>query len=222
MLRLASAIVLVIGVTAAPVSAATITLLSGDGETWLGGAAIGGGMGTTVVIDAHPLWQAAGAGQWVSYADTGYAGAMLAPPNGISTVFTVSELFVAGAGSILNMKIWADDTARVLVDGLELIPANFSQGICAVGSIGCEPDEFGTIVNYMLATGGVHTISLEVFQVGTGLTTVSNPFGVLYEGEVTTVEDATAVPEPTTLALIGLGLVGVARRMRRTSPPHRS
>jgi hypothetical protein len=225
-LRLTSAIitVFVIGFAASPASAATITLLSGDGETWVGGAPIGGGAGTTVVVAAHPLWRPAGAAQWVSYADTGFAGSVLTPASGISTVFTVFESFVASAGSILNMKIWADDTARVLIDGVELIPANFSQSICAAGSIGCEPDEFGSIVDYLFATSGIHTVSLEVFQVGTGTNTSSNPFGLLYEGTVDIEDtvDLSRVPEPAALALFGLGLVFVARRIRRTSPARTS
>ena len=218
MLRLASAIVtvFVLGMTASPVSAATITLLSGGGEMWVGGAAIGGGAGTTVVIDPHPAWKTPGAAQWVSYADTGYDGALLTLPNGVNTVFTVSESFLAGAGSILNMKIWADDTARVLIDGVEIIPANFSQGTCAAGSIGCEPNEFGAI-DHVFGTGGAHTVAFEVFQVGTGLDTKSNPFGLLYDGTVDTVDDQRSAPEPGTMALFGLGLVAVARRMRRTS-----
>lgn len=215
MLRRASAIasLLILGLSVTPASAGPImTIVSGDGETWVGGAAIGGGSGVTVVVTPHPAWQPSGAASWVSYGSTGYGGALLAPPSGTNSVMTVFETFTAGAGSVLNMKIWADDTARVRVNGMELLAPNFTQDTCAGGSIGCQPHEFGSIVNYVFQTGGLQTIAFETFQVGTGTNTTSNPFGLLYEGTVET----TAVPEPATLALLGLGAAVVAIRRRRT------
>jgi hypothetical protein len=212
-----TAVVLVAFVSAAPVSAGPILpILSGDGETWIGNTPIGGGSGTTVIVDAHPAWQAPGLAQWVSYGDTGYGGATLAPPSGTTSIMTVYETFSAGAGSVLTMKIWADDTARVSLDGVEFLSPNFSQSTCANGSIGCEPHEFGAL-SFTLLTGGPHTIAMEIFQVGAGLTTTANPFAVLYEGTVDLAEDRVAVPEPMTMALLGLGAAAVAFRRRRST-----
>lgn len=215
-------VVLLLGVAVVtPASAGPIlNIVSGDGESWVGGAPIGGGSGTTVVINPHPAWQPAGDAQWVSYANTGYGGSQLAPPSGTNAIMTVTEQFNAGAGSVLNLKIWADDTARVRLNGIEMIAPNFSQGTCANGSIGCEPHEFG-LLSLVLLSGGLQTLQFDVFQVGTGQDTWSNPFGILYQGTVELSSHTEQVPEPATLALVGLGLFGAAtgarRRMRRES-----
>jgi len=207
---------MVLGLASAPAEAALIVpIVSGDGETWIGGTPIGGGGGTTVVVDPHPAWQPPGAALWVSYADTGYAGGLLAPPSGTTSIFTLFESFQAGAGSILNMRIWADDTARVRINGVEIIAPNFSQDTCAGGSIGCQPNEYGSIVDHIFQTSGLQTISLEVFQVGTGQTTTANPFGVLYEGTLE-IEEA---PEPGGMMLFGFALLGLARQLRRVWQP---
>jgi hypothetical protein len=200
---------------ATPASAGPIlSIVSGDGETWTGGTPIGGGSGTTVVVNPHPAWQAPGVAKWVSYANTGYGGSQLAPPSGTTEIMTVYETFFANPGSVLNLKIWADDTARVSLDGTTFLTPNFSQGTCANGSIGCEPGEYGTL-SFVLVTGGLHTIAMDVFQVGTGMDTWSNPFAVLYEGTVDLAEERQQVPEPLTLSLLGLGALGIAIRRRR-------
>lgn len=172
---------------------------------------------TTVAIDAHPQWQENGPegsdAVWVSYADTGYQGSDPTPDaSKESPVFILVEEFEIGSDSVLDFLIWADDTARVVLSGaggvIASIDPNFSQNICADGSIGCEEDEWGQLLANLSA--GTYQITMEIFQVGTGGTTTNNPFGVLYTGTVS------SVPEPGTLALLGLGLIGmgVARRRR--------
>jgi hypothetical protein len=201
-----------------PASASAI--ISGAGDSWTGGAAIGGGSGGAVAITPHSAWQTnnpGGSGAvWISYANTGVGGSILAPqagsaanPLGTAVIMTVTETFTAGIGAILAMQVWADDTARVLIDGIELIAGNFSQGTCAAGSIGCEPNEFG-LINYTFTTDGTHTLAFEVFQVGNGTNPSDNPFGLLYAGTLTA-----AVPEPGTLALFGAGLAGLGWLRRR-------
>ena len=69
---------------------------------------------------------------------------------------------------------------------------NFSQGTCAIGAIGCQPGEQG-LIQYTFATSGLHTIDIDIYQIGGG------PFGVLYSGHV---------PEPGTLALLAFGALG--------------
>lgn len=206
---LASAAALTVGLSAAPASAATILpIISGGGETWVGGAPIGGGSGSAVVVDPHPAWQAPGTAQWISYGDTGYGGTLFAPYAGTTALATFSEEFHADAGSVLNLRIWADDTTRVRINGIEVVSPNFSQGTCAAGPPGCEPQEFAEILNFVFLTGGLQTVEFDLFQVGTGTNTTENPLGLLYQGTLT------SVPEPASLLLLGLGFVALGRRLR--------
>ncbi|MGD2053137.1 MAG: PEP-CTERM sorting domain-containing protein [Gammaproteobacteria bacterium] len=193
--------------------ALAIPVISGDGtETCVSGTPLGGASCAITLIDDHNLWKQNGdvdlnGAVWISYANTGVGGDTLAPLAGTTTIFTVIETFEANVGDMLNLDVWADDTAGVSIDSISLFSPNFTQNICANGSIGCEPDEFGNI-SYTFNTSGTHSLSFDVYQVGTGTNPDVNPFGLLYSGTLTT------VPEPSVLALLGLGLfgLGLARR----------
>jgi len=154
------------------------------------------------------VWQPNGAGVWVSFAQTGIGGA--SPANSIlAPVATFTEILnVLSGSSILNLSVWADDTARVLVDGVELIPAggtapNFIvDDHCAAGPLGCEAGEQGEFVSQVLAAG-LHSLTIEVFQVA------GQQFGLLYEG------DLTPTPEPASILLLGSALAAVGMASRR-------
>ena len=217
-------VILAVGLGMAGAAFAT-PINSQIGLNWTGGAAIGGGSGTTVAITPHPAWQGnnpfGSPAVWISYADTGYGGGVLAPPNGSATnldgthvIMTVTESFAADAGYSLHLTVWADDTARVLIDGNQVFVPNFTQNICANGQIGCTPAN-GGVIDYIFLTGGQHTLALEVFQVGSVNNTVSNPFGLLFTGEVT--EGVAAVPEPSAWLLLVSGLAGMILWKKRTA-----
>lgn len=184
-----------------------LPLLSGDGtETCSKGLLLGGGACTVHTITPHPLWQpahpAGSQAVWIAYDDTGYGGTTLAPWDFTNPLMTITETWLASTGSTLHLDVWADDTARIRIDGTEVIAPNFSQNICADGVIGCEPGEQGTLV-YTFTSPGSHTVAFEVFQIGTGTTTTANPFGLLYVGEVS------GVPEPSTYLLFATGLASI-------------
>ena len=209
-----------LAMAAGAANAAPISIVSGAGDSCSFGAGSGmAGACTTQTVTPHPAWQNQAAapygGAWVSYADTGVGGSVLAPRNGSATnpdgkqaMFSVTESF-SGAGA-LDFWVWADDTVDLYLDGVLLIAANFTDATCANGPVGCEPSEYYRI-NTVLGAGD-HEIEIVTYQFGTGTDTNSNPFGLLYSGQFTPAE----VPEPATRALFGAGLLGlgVARRRR--------
>jgi hypothetical protein len=152
---------------------------------------------------------------WISYADTGYGGATLAPfaQNNTLPVMTVTESFWAGTGSQLTVKAWADDTAIVSLwrgswSTVLIGHGSWSNNVCEDVLISCTPTGAGT-VDYTFLADGDYELRFDTYQIGTALDTYSNPFGLLYEGELT------VVPEPGSLSLLGLGLASMARAVRR-------
>jgi len=171
--------------------ALAMPIVSGDGNETCNGAAC-------VAVQPHPAWQVPGAGQWISYADTSYGGTVLAPPG---SMWTATETFTIEYRSWLDFTAWADDTAQVFLNGIALNVPNMTQGTCAIGPLGCEPREGEAFA--MEVAAGTHELKFEVRQTGVGRDTISNPSGLMYEGEVN------AIPLPASAMLLLGGLVGL-------------
>lgn len=167
-------------------------------------------------ITPHNAWQSNNPGGtnavWVSYANTGIGGDTLAPTSQNDWIMKVTETFNVGAGggSIL-LQIWADDTAGVYLDGALKASPVFGQDVCADGPIGCEPDEFYALSEGLAA--GNHTLEIYTYQVGTGTTVNSNPFGLIYAGDVSGLVP-NEVPVPAALGLFLVGAFGLMGRRR--------
>jgi len=170
---------------------------------------------TTVAITPHSSWQAnhpVNPGDpndtsaiWVSYAHTGVGpDSDFQPYEGTNPVVSVFEYFTSGPGT-LTLNVWSDDTADVILDGTYLFVAQFTQSTCSGQPIGCLPDDAG-IINMPISAGS-HTLEFVMYQVGTGTTNDSNPFGLLFTGTVT--------PEPSAMLLLGSGLLGLIGTLRR-------
>ena len=203
-------------------SAMAAPIISGDGEKWSSvletvcGQSIFSCNGTTVGVNRHPAWknptETDPQAQWVSYAKTGYQDAVMAPqagtpsnPTGHTPIMEIVETFTGVAGSKLFVRFWADDTLEVFFNDKLMKAAEFGQATCANQAIGCEPNEFWDL--NATTTGGLDTLRLVAYQVGSGDNTTDNPFGVLYSG---------SVPEPMTMSLLAAGLAGFgARRWRQ-------
>lgn len=205
-----------------PSHAGYIDIVSGAGKECIYESGSGlSGTCTTVEVGPHPAWQSPDptspgyGGVWVSYAETGYDGNVVAPTSS-DPIFTIIESFTITSAGSIDFYIWADDTADLyfnLSSATEdlVFGANFAQGTCAAGQIGCEPNEFFNLTRDLAP--GTYDITMSVYQIGTGTSNTSNPFGVLYSGRVT------SVSEPATLALFGFGLflVGFMHRRRRVA-----
>jgi hypothetical protein len=197
-------------------------VLSGDGTETCAYVSplLGSGPCTVQIVTAHPLWQSDALlpvpAKWISYGPTGYQDAgPVAPFDFVNPLIRITEVFNVVNTMVLNILVWADDTAEVFIDGVSIYAPNFSQNICANGTIGCEPNEAGVITHTLNA--GLHTLDFDVYQIGTGTTTASNPFGILYFGSIDASGGGSSVDEAGTLALLAtsLGLVGIGALRRR-------
>ena len=184
--------------------AMAISIVTDTTWSWACDAVCGGSAPTSSAAAVAGPWAIPTTGTWISsVADNSVS------PN---TVVTFSKVIDFGAGSLLTLSVWADDTAKVLIDGVALTLLNpgsapntdLSDGICATGALACEQDEAGLFSAFR---SGSHTLQIQVSQLFQGEAT---PFGALGEG------DLAAVPEPATILLLGsaLAAAGVVSRRR--------
>ena len=101
------------------------------------GDVLGGGACTLQTIIKHHRYEQndpEGRGAaWVSYGDTGWYGLEMAPPagteanpDGTAVIMSVFETFSFGdLGGSLELSVWADDTAGVWLDGVNIFEPNF-------------------------------------------------------------------------------------------------
>ncbi|HSE67864.1 MAG TPA: PEP-CTERM sorting domain-containing protein [Gemmatimonadales bacterium] len=175
--------------------------------TGISGTACAGATAVSAVPAPIPPWAPETTGDWITSTNSAVA---LGSQTAFSTVIDF------GSGSVLTLKVWADDTAGVTLSGGGLsfdnpgsAPNPVLDAACAAGVLGCEANEFGSFSTGVLT--GLHTLTVTVDQlVG------STPFGTLVEG------DLTPVPEPATILLLGsaLAAAGVAsRRFRKAEAP---
>lgn len=183
-------------------------IISGDGNETCQELLGPGAVGACEIIQEHNAWQDKNPfgndAEWISYADTGIGGAILGNSNSEARMSVIETIAVGANNVFLSFTVWADDTASVWIDGLEVYAANIGQdGACAGPQpIGCESDE-GQLIEHMFTSGGDHEVKIDAYQLG------GSVFGVLYSGTLTT------VPEPGLLGFLGFGLLGLGLARRR-------
>jgi len=185
-----------------------------DADTWCfnndGAGASAGQIACQTIAPADPWAEDPNGGLWISTSQTGKDGTVLdngTPNDGGDWFMGAVELFTLTVESIVTLDIWADDTAFV---GLYLgdtwaSPTWETDGVCADGllGIGCTQTE-GRHFSKTLAAGS-YAIVMLAYQNDNG------PAGLLYSGSTA------AVPEPGSLALLGLGLAGLGYSRRKQS-----
>lgn len=202
--------------------ATLVTGYSGDGNDILA-SSVTPGMITD--INGPSVWGdvsnaaglAAGTAKWISYANTG-SGGVVAPNttdrnnNSQATAHFQRKFNIGGAG-ILDLWLLTDDTATVTLTGpggTNTLWSAYSGQVdpCAPGGtgtpVGCVNADMGTYSTSGLSSGA-YTLDVYAFQ------TNGDVFGSQYAMKYS----SASVPEPGTLALFGIGLFGLAFRLRK-------
>ena len=171
----------------------------------------------TIAIAPNPQWGAAFAGtSWISNVNSGDPSApgYVSPANGTSVTFT-DTFSINGAPILGSLIVMADDTTSVTLNGVLLTAAapttNNYYTVCSNFTIGCSAQTTGAFNITSNLHSGTNTVSFTVSQLA------GSSFGLDYSGIVASSAATSPVPEPGTLALMGLplALFGIVRTRRK-------
>jgi hypothetical protein len=189
-------------------TASAIPILSGDGTEACRKVPFASGTGANCsaqVVTPDPIWQdGVNGAKWISFADTGFRGSVVAlpptdnnaAPDYSNTVMQIREDFDVIAGDRLWLDVWSAGTVDVQ---LRTIGSDFSGGFvatllspdfryaeagsCVATHPGCGPGSRGAI-DYVFETAGRFSVLFSVFSFNTADNGRSDPFGLLYRGAI--------------------------------------